>query len=140
MKQAFLVRDDISAECIRGVLVIDGHAFQILERPWRDNQSNVSCIPARTYTCRFMRRSSSGKYRNVYWLQDVGGRFGILIHSGNIVSHTLGCLIIGARRGRLAGRRAVLNSRTSLGELVDIVGEEAFKLTIMGNQEWELAA
>jgi len=140
MKQAFLIRDDISAECIRGVLVIGGHAFQILERPWRDNESNISCIPAGTYICRFMRRSSSGKYRNVYWLQDVDSRFGILIHSGNIVSHTRGCLIIGARRGRLAGRRAVLNSRTSLGELVDITNDEEFKLTIMGNQKWTLVA
>lgn len=129
------MRDDISSECIRGAMIAEGVIFQVLERPWLDNRSNISCIPSGEYVCQFMRRSSSGKYRNVYWLQDVEGRFGILIHNGNLVAHTRGCLIIGKRKGWLANRRAVLSSKTALRELVSIMGDEPFKLTILGEQQ-----
>ena len=132
MVTAFLFRDESSTECMRGTLVINQHRFDVLEPPWRDNRSNISCIPTGEYRCRFMARSSSGKYRNVYHLQSVDGRFGILIHNGNIVNHTKGCLIIGKRRGRLGGRRAVLNSRSALRELTRIAGKGQFKLIIMG--------
>jgi Family of unknown function (DUF5675) len=131
---AYLVRDDITSECVRGALIVGGEMFSVLEPPWKNNKSNISCIPSGKYVCNFMRRSSSGKYKNVYHIQHVGGRFGILIHNGNIVSHTRGCLIIGKRKGWLANRRAVLNSRTALGELADIIGEKPFKLIIVGGQ------
>jgi len=130
----YLIRDDINSECVRGSFIVAGEIFSVLEPPWKNNASNISCIPSGEYVCNFMRRSSSGKYRNVYHIREVGGRFGILIHNGNIVTHTRGCLIIGKRKGWLARRRAVLNSKTALGELVDITGEMPFKLIITGNQ------
>jgi len=134
MLTGYLIRDDINSECVRGSLVIAGEIFSVLEPPWKNNASNISCIPSGEYVCNFMHRSSSGKYKNVYHIREVGGRFGILIHNGNIVTHTRGCLIIGKRKGWLARRRAVLNSKTALGELVDITGEMPFKLIITGNQ------
>jgi len=130
----YLIRDDINIECVRGSLVVAGEIFSVLEPPWKNNASNISCIPSGEYVCNFMLRSSSGKYKNVYHIREVGGRFGILIHNGNIVTHTRGCLIIGKRKGWLARRRAVLNSKTALGELVDIIGERQFKLIITGDQ------
>jgi len=107
-----------------------GGVYQVLERPWLDNRNNVSCIPPGDYECDFMARSGSGKYRNVYWLRSVPGRSGILMHSGNVVDHTLGCLIIGMRRGNLGGKPAVLNSRTALRRLVADVEKKPFTLTI----------
>lgn len=129
-----LIRDDVRPDCIRGTLLIRGERFQILERPWVGNSPNLSCIPSGTYAARFLLRSSSGKYRNVFWLAPVAGRSGILIHNGNIVAHSRGCLIIGKRRGTLAGQPAVLNSRTALLELGLLTDARDFHLTILGDQ------
>lgn len=129
-----LLRDAVSAEAVQGTLVIRGVSFAIIERPWLNNRQNQSCIPAGTYKAVFMPRSASGKYRDVWHLQDVPGRGGILIHQGNLVAHSKGCLIIGKRRGVLAGKPAVLNSRTALAELNALMQGQDFTLTIMGDQ------
>ena len=131
-----LLRDAVSPLAVLGTLVLKGETFQILERPWLDNKRNESCIPAGTYEARFMARSASGKYKNVYHLQNVPRRSGVLIHTGNLVAHSRGCLIIGKRRGTLSGQPAVLNSRTALGELNDLMDGEDFTLTIEGDQTW----
>ena len=57
-----------------------------------------------------------------------------LAHNGNIVNHSRGCLIIGKRRGTLAGKPAVFNSRTALRSFVDLMEHESFMLNIIGNQ------
>jgi hypothetical protein len=134
MKTGFLIRDYVGRDCVLGTLYIDGQIFSTLEPPWRDNQRNISCIPSEVYQCRFMRRSSSGKYRNVYHIQRVQGRSGILIHNGNVVDHTKGCLILGTRRGFLYGQRAVLNSRTAMNRLARILNNNDFNLMILGGQ------
>lgn len=130
-----MVRDDIRSDYTLGSFYLDGEHFHILERPWRNNTRNESCIPAGSYKAQFLPRSTSGKYRNVFWLKDVPGRSGILIHSGNLVNHTRGCLIIGKRRGTLAGKPAVLNSRTALLELAALTEREDFHLTIIGDHK-----
>lgn len=130
MKQATLIRDEITDTTIRGTLVIDDRVFHVLERPWQKNQCNCSCIPAGCYQAMFLPETPSGKYRNVFELQAVPGRTGILIHSGNVVTDTQGCLIIGNLRGDQNGQPAVLESRAALAELVRITGEKDFVLTI----------
>ncbi len=105
-----------------------------IERPWLNNERNISCIPAGTYTTRFVPRSASGKYRRVYHLLDVPQRGGILIHNGNLVSHSKGCLILGTKTGNLAGKPAVLGSKVAMRKLVSIIGEEESQITIWGNQ------
>ncbi|WP_086931671.1 DUF5675 family protein [Agarilytica rhodophyticola] len=129
-----LIRDDVSSVAIRGVFAIGDKIFHILERPWQNNARNKSCIPAGQYSAHFLPRSASGKYRNIYHLKPVSGRSGILIHNGNVVSHSRGCLIIGLRRGTLAGQPAVLNSRTALSELSQVTQQEPFMLNIIGQQ------
>lgn len=129
-----LIRDEIRPDCIRGTLFVGAERFEILERPWAANARNESCIPAGSYAVSFLPRSASGKYRNVFRLAPVTGRSGILIHCGNTVDHSRGCLIIGKRRGWLAGKPAVLNSRTALGELSALTRRRTFHLTILGDQ------
>lgn len=130
-----LIRDEIKNNVIRGTLITPNGIFQILERPWLNNKRNISCIPAGEYTAHFLKRSASGKYKNVYHVRGVEGRSGILIHNGNIVAHSKGCLIIGKRRGVLAGKPAVLNSRTALRGFVKAMNRQDFILIIIGNQE-----
>lgn len=135
MQMAILLRDEVRADSIRGVLFAGGKFFHTIERPWKNNTRNESCIPAGEYQTTFLPRSASGKYRRVYHLQSVPGRTGILIHNGNLVDHSRGCLIIGLRRGSLAGKPAVINSRTALNQLFQVMGTEPFQLQIIGNQQ-----
>ena len=113
----YLIRSEISDECVRGYLYVDGLCLATLEPPWKYNLPNVSCIPAGEYKLSYLERSASGKYRQVYHVQAVDERGGILIHKGNLPQHTRGCILVGTRKGTLAGRRAVVNSATALSQL-----------------------
>ena len=97
-----------------GVLWDGSGLHRTLERPWKDNQQNQSCIPDGEYPYNYMPHSSSGRYKGCYHVRDVPGRFGILIHAGNVVDETKGCILIGDRIGVLGGKKAVLNSRSAL--------------------------
>jgi hypothetical protein len=134
-KVAFLHRTSTGNDCILGTLTIGSTQFSVLERPWRGNKRNVSCIPDGDYQCSFLPRSASGKYRSVYHVRGVRGRSGILIHNGNIVDHTRGCLIIGQKTGFLGGKRAVLASRSALRDLVRLTAKKPFLLVIRGLKE-----
>lgn len=63
-----------------------------LERPWADNASEVSCIPAGTYPCR---KYSSEKYDDVWEITGVPQRSKILFHAGNTINDTKGCVLVG---------------------------------------------
>ncbi len=127
---AHLLRDIKSNSYTLGVLAIKGQTLYTIEPPWLNNQTNKSCIPAGTYLVKFMARSASGKYKNCFHIQNVKSRFGILIHNGNIVAHTKGCLIIGQKRGYLSQQRAVLSSKLALAKLVKITNKQDFYITI----------
>lgn len=135
METAILVRDEVRSDVILGRLTIANKTFHILERPWKDNLCNESCIPAGEYVATFLSQSSSGKHQNIYQLQSVPNRSDILIHTGNVVEHSRGCLIIGLSRGIVDAKPAVLESRSALTELVDITGKNNFLLTIIGAQQ-----
>lgn len=66
-----------------------------LELPYLDNKSNISCIPEGTYPVEFLLVSPSGKYKNTYHICNVPNRLGVLIHAGNTVVDTHGCLLLG---------------------------------------------
>lgn len=134
MESIYLFRDEPLSTCIRSTLWAMDRTFYVLERPWLDNRSNISCIPAGAYKCSYLERSPSGKYRNIYLIEDVYGRIGILAHNGNLVIHTKGCLLIGKRRGMLGGQPAILASRTALAEFVALMDRQDFYLHIIGNQ------
>lgn len=132
MIKAHLIRTKQNKHYTRGVLVIKGDVFHTLELPWKDNARSISCIPAGTYKSVYLSRTHSRKYNSVYHLQSVDGRSGILIHNGNIVDHTDGCILIGLHMGELGGEPAVLNSRTALAQLNELMQKEDFELEIMG--------
>lgn len=129
---AYLNREIRSNKHTLSVLTVADRIFQVIEPPWKNNERNISCIPAGTYLCKFLKQSASGKYKNCYHLQDVENRTGILIHNGNLVKHTKGCLIIGTTRGFLSGKRAVLSSKVALNALSTVTDKKDFYLTIFG--------
>lgn len=75
-----------------GQLDVGDLTLYTLELPWKDNARRVSCIPEGTYR---VTRHNSRKFGNTFWVREVQGRSGILIHAGNFNYHTLGCVLVG---------------------------------------------
>lgn len=64
-----------------------------IERPWLNNAEDESCIPEGTYLC--SPHVKSNNMQLCWELQNVPGRTGILIHTGNTEGDSEGCIIIG---------------------------------------------
>lgn len=62
------------------------------ELPWRKNAQNVSCVPKGLYS---VVSHNSAKYKDVWRLEGVPGRTGILFHAGNTVRDIEGCILVG---------------------------------------------
>ncbi len=109
-----------------------------IELPWRGNQPNISCFSAGTYTVEYLPRSASGRYRDVYWVRGVPGRYGCLFHAGNFAGDVAlgfrtdsnGCILTATRLGRLGGQLAGLGSRSALASLHEAVGRQSFTLVV----------
>ncbi len=73
----------------------DGEAILALtlENPWLQNKAMASCIPEGDYNCEIVK---SPKYGEVYEVQEVPNRSHILIHWGNYVKDTDGCILLGS--------------------------------------------
>ncbi len=128
MRTATLERLESTDAYTLGRLFADGLLLHTLEPSWRDNARGVSCIPPGRYECE---RRKSPRYGETYWLLDTDPRQFILIHPGNVVRHTKGCILPGQRVGWLEGQRAVLLSRTAVREIEDYFGHQSFELEII---------
>lgn len=97
------------------------------EDPWNFNARQKSCVPAGRYRC----SSFTGKkYRNVWQLHDVPNRDAILIHNGNTIDDTQGCILVGKAFSRLIGKPSITESKLTLEKLRSILLDE-FELTIV---------
>jgi hypothetical protein len=97
-----------------------------LEDPWLDNKKTKSCIPAGEYK---VVPHSGMRYKRVWRLEDVPGRDAILIHSGNTIEDTQGCILVGREFGLLEGTPAILGSAYILRTLQNTL-PESFNLKI----------
>ncbi len=136
MRNVYLWRMKRHDQGTEGLLFTDGfHAFT-LELPWRDNQRNISCIPAGIYDTTIRR---SPRFGLIYWVMKVPDRTYILIHSGNYAgdvakgfkTHVNGCILLGKKMGYLGEQRAVLNSRVAIRRFMNHMGNQPFKLNLM---------
>jgi len=99
-----------------------------LEPADRDNQPDVSCIPAGQYRCR---RIQSPRFWDTFEVQHVPGRSHILFHPGNRQVDTAGCILVGRTWGQLSGDRAILNSGNTFERfMIRMKGIDEFVLTI----------
>lgn len=107
-----------------------------LELPWRGNASELSCIPAGTYTCSWRK---SAKHGMCYHVDGVKGRTEIQIHSANwagdskrgLKCQLLGCIAPGRAIGELDGQKAVLSSVDALHGLENDLERKDFELIIV---------
>ncbi|MDB4028384.1 DUF5675 family protein [Flavobacteriaceae bacterium] len=67
----------------------DGTVLSTLERAWKDNEKNVSCIPEGVYV---IERNTTGKYQ-YYGVLDVPERTHIEMHLGTKPKHSDGCIL-----------------------------------------------
>ena len=97
--------------------------LQTLERPWIFNERKVSCIPTGTY---LVKRHVSPKFGQCFKIQDVKGRSDILIHSGNVVNDTLGCVLVGLTSGSVddSGSAMIYKSRKAMAVLLALIDTE----------------
>ena len=99
-----------------------------IERPWLDNQNQISCIPAGTYL--FYKYNSPTK--GWVWRTDqVPNRTAIEIHAANFASQLLGCIAVGASIGAIGDVPAVLSSQATLKMLQGVLPDQ-FNLIIEG--------
>lgn len=103
------------------------HCFG-LEDPIRDAKiKGIAAIPAGNYKVelRHSPRFSARYGHEMLWLRNVSNFEYILIHPGNTVDDTEGCLLVGSRVGVLKNKIAVLNSTNTYNNLYRKVVEFA---------------
>ena len=103
-----------------------------LELPWKDNKTQVSCIPTGAYN---LKRYSSEKFTNVYSIPGVPDRSYILIHSGNYYTDIEGCILVGDgyKDINTDGELDVLNSKDTLAKLKEALDYEEVPIIIQNS-------
>lgn len=141
MEEVLLLRENSDFEGTEGTIVLpSGISFFTLELQWMDNEPKRSCIPTGTYECS-MRKSP--KFGWTYHVKDVPDRSYILIHSGNFAgderlgykNNVLGCILLGKKRGKMEGQKAVFSSKVAVKEFMRLLDEKPFILTIKNKEE-----
>lgn len=102
-----------------GIMRMSGKFFCFTLEPPDRNNGLDSCIPVGEYSCK---RYSSAKYPDTFEVTNVPNRSYILIHSGNIDKHSLGCILLGSNAGYLEGKRAVLSSKSAFKKFMKTLG------------------
>jgi len=122
-----ITRGALSKQGTFGMLAIgDVPLCVTCEDPWENNQIGASCIPTGFYNCR---KFNGSRFKDVWEVLNVPGRTAILIHAGNTINDTHGCILVGRCFGSSNGLPAVLQSQEALAILRDKLPDE-FQLTI----------
>ena len=105
-----------------GILEAVGEKFYTLEKPWKENEQNVSCVPAGFYE---FGPFDGNKYKKVWEIKDVPDRSFILLHAGNIVEHTQGCVLVGLGLHTDTKGTSVVESKAAIERLRELMFNES---------------
>lgn len=118
----------------------DSWGCYTLENPWRRNEPFVSCIPAGDYKLKLrqspiVQRASGGEFDYGFEVTGVPGRTFIMLHPGNWVHDTEGCILVGAEP-QMMGEHGwgIPNSRAAFRELMRRLGAGPLRLSV----RWKL--
>lgn len=100
--------------------------FVTCEDPWNNNATGISCIPAGTYK---VSKFSGQHFKDVWQVHDVPGRSAILMHAGNTIKDTKGCILCGQSFSTLDGLPSITHSKDTLDMLRETLPDE-FQLEI----------
>lgn len=94
-----------------GYLLLNGLPLCLtLERPWVNNQHDVSCIPPGVYQCI---PHDTPEKPHCWEITGVPNRTGVLFHVGNTIIDSIGCVLVGLE---IAGT-SILKSQDALNHL-----------------------
>ena len=97
------------------------YTCRTFELPWKNNERQVSCIPLGVYKGA---KYHSPKFGDCIHITGVPGRDGILIHPGNFLSDTHGCILVGDKHMKQAdGTFKITNSRVTMAALLKALPE-----------------
>ncbi|MNQ55096.1 hypothetical protein D3C85_691790 [compost metagenome] len=119
-----------------GRLTIGNQQWYTVERPWQNNEAQVSCIPEGVYPLRMRQsgvisRSTGGAYSRGWEVTGVPGRTFIMLHPGNTMDDLLGCISPGKQLGFVKGKWAVSSSRPAFDEIMGALSsQDEWTLTI----------
>lgn len=103
-------------------------ACSTLERPWKDNETNVSCIPKGTYSASVQTFHAEQRYE----LGGTSPRTGIFIHEMNYYSQSEGCIGLGVKPSDLNGdgQVDVTASANTVNSFMTFMQNKPFSITI----------
>lgn len=136
MRQVTILRTSTDNQGTLGILFTDsGFICRTGELPWRNNYSNISCIPEGKYLCK---KYNSRKFGRTFIVSDVLNRSYILFHSGNYFgdslqnykTHSYGCILLGQYSGIMQNQKAIFISRTAVRQFLEDMNCPSFILTI----------
>ncbi len=131
-----LIRLESSDQGTFGKIITSGLTLFTGELPWRENKSNVSCIPAGRYKCSW---TYSPRFRrHMYLVHPVVDRTGIRKHSANLMgsvdkgfkAQLNGCISLGEKLGWIENQKAVLLSVTAMRRFESHMKREPFELEV----------
>lgn len=136
-----LIRQEYTNQGTFGVFTIGDFKCFSLELPYRDNKSNISCIPCGEYNVSL--RYSPHFKKNLYCLSGVPNRNFILIHGANFAgdeamgyqTHLQGCISLGYSKGKAQNKykqmqRCIFSSQPALRDFMDELDGQEFILRI----------
>ena len=125
-----LIRVGQSSRGTQGVIRFGAVAFCLtLERPWADNQENISCIPPGRYRCERVR---SPKFSWTFEVKHVPNRTHVLFHSGNTLEDTHGCILVGEEFSGTWDKPMLASSQRGFTEFLNMLdGVNAFELNVL---------
>jgi hypothetical protein len=119
--------------------VIEGNpqvfSCDVLERPWLNNQSDVSCIPAGVYDAIWSFQGDLNEWH--YELQNTGIRKGIFMHEGDFYYNSQGCLLLGVHPSDINadGQIDVTSSKPTVADFEAFCGRVPITVTIVAVQK-----
>ena len=124
-----------------GKMQIDDLMLYTVERPWKNNEAFVSCVPIGQYICHWRPTTTSvpGVFSGSTWYleghtvsidRSTKDRCRVAIHAANRGSELGGCIAPGLRLGFLKDEWCVSNSNQALTAMLDKIGKQSFELLI----------
>lgn len=112
-----------------GTLTIGDWSCKTLERPWEGNAQNVSCIPSGNYDLKkrpsaLLSRLTQEQYQDAWEICDVPNRSHILIHPGNWIENSEGCVLVGNDFMVINSKPGVVASRKTFDEVMTRLNRE----------------
>ena len=120
-----------------GKITFGDKSWCTLELPFKNNESNVSCVPAGNYPCKWTRSGRlsvlHGSDFYTYEILNVPERSGIRIHSANSFFQLKGCISLGESWADINadGFADAINSRKAVDEFNELMAGGEFELEIL---------